>query len=181
MRKVISNTQVEQTFFICGRNRVVLNPKEGPHYYEMEKKYKIEENMRKLGLEYAIQGETCGPKINGNKMKLKENDFFVFNIYDIKQRDYLSWTHVLEVCKTLGLKTVEPVDTNYIASFGYKFDGVMTKELANSSVLLSIAEKLEYIKGVIAEGFVIKTDYGIGFPRTSLKVISNKFLIKYNL
>jgi len=46
---------------------------------------------------------------------------------------------------------------------------------------LTIAEDLEYSKGVIAEGFVVKTNYGPNYPRTSLKVISNKFLLKYNL
>lgn len=172
----------ELVFVMCGRNKTVVDPKkDGSHYFEMEKKYNIKEKMLKLGLEIAIQGETCGPKINGNKMKLQKNDFFVFNIYDIQEQAYVSWDRVLEICKLLELKTVDPVETAYLKIKGFDFDGTMTKELADCKTLLTIAEDLEYSKGVIAEGFVVKTNYGPNYPCTSLKVISNKFLLKYNL
>jgi len=52
---------------------------------------------------------------------------------------------------------------------------------SDKSILLQIASKLVYSKGVLTEGMVIKTDYGKDHPRHSFKVISNEFLLKHGL
>jgi len=45
--------------------------------------------------------------------------------------------------------------------------------------LMGLAESLEYLPGVPAEGIVVKTDQGRDCARHSFKVISNKFLQKF--
>lgn len=166
---------------IAGRNRIVINEKDGAHYFQVEKKYNILENLLKLDKEYAIQGETVGPKINGNRMKLKEYDFYVFNIYDLEKGEYLDWNKVQEVCNILKIKTVNEVSQEYLKTLNINFDGIYTKEMTDVKLLLNIAENLEYSKDVIAEGYVIKTNSGKSEERVSFKVISNKYLMKYNL
>ena len=93
-------------FGVCSRNNklgLVLDEKgepTGPHggaYWKIAKKYNLEETLPKLcdqaienKLNIAIQGEIVGPGIQGNKYKLTEYEFFVFKIYNIDKREYVS-------------------------------------------------------------------------------------------
>ena len=158
------------TFVVCGRNYVITNEPGPSCYWEMANKYNLAEKMAKLGRNLAIQGETIGVKINGNRMKIKETDFAVFNIFDIDYAYYLSWDEVEKLCNTLGLKTVFVL-----------YKGKLKKEWQSVESLLGYANSLEYSKGVAAEGFVLKTNYGTERPRISFKVISNEYLAKYGL
>lgn len=68
-------------FGVCSRN---LEMKEGDTvYWQIAKKYEIEDKLRKIGKNIAIQGEIVGPGIRKNKYKLTEKRFFVFNLFDI--------------------------------------------------------------------------------------------------
>src|SRR5690606_10301758 len=138
------------------------------HYFAIEQKFNIKEKMIRYGRNIAIQGETVGPKIGLNKLGLKEYDFRVFNIYDIEQKCYLPWDDVLTVTNHLGLNTVPVI-----------FHGICDESMLTREYLMSMAEGLEYLPGIPAEGIVVKTDSGKDHARYSFKVISNKFLQKF--
>lgn len=173
-------------FIICGRNRgmkplsKVQNSEQTididktvnkiSHYYEMEKLYDLENKMTAYGKNIAIQGEIIGPRINGNRHNMKSNDYYVFNIFDIDKQIYMSFDDVENVCNILGLKTVKVV-----------YKGVMKPEWLDMKAILDIASSQRYDSGNIAEGVVVKTNYGAEMPRTSFKAISNEYLLKYNL
>jgi RNA ligase (TIGR02306 family) len=155
---------------VCGRNYILEeNSANSAPYFAMEKKYDLSHKMRAYGRNIAIQAEIVGPKINGNKMKLKEIDLEVFNVYDIDERCYLRWEEVETICKDLGLKTVPVL-----------FRGPFPQELASVKALLDMANRLEYAPKICAEGMVCKTNQGKEFPRHSFKVISNTFLLKHD-
>ena len=137
------------------------------HYFAMLDKFDIENKMRSLNMNIAIQGEIVGPKINGNKMKLKDYDFKVFNIWDIDNKRYLDWEVVEQITNTIGLNKVPVI-----------YKGSLSPELASVKSLLQLAETIEYDKGVPAEGIVIKTNNNEN--RQSFKAISNKYLLKNN-
>lgn len=161
----------DDQFFICSRNHILLQEgKDNHHYFAMEKKYNVGEGMKRLGRNIAIQGETVGPKINGNKMRLNELRFEVFNIWDIDESCYLAWEQCEEICKQLNLLMVPVL-----------YRGPFPAELGSVAALLDMANKLEYSDGVLAEGMVVKSNYGKEFPRCSFKVISNAFLLKHSL
>lgn len=64
---------------VCSRNLTITDPT-NPMY-----KYVLDNKLDKLGLKsLAIQGEFCGPKINGNKLNLKSFQFYVFNVKDLE-------------------------------------------------------------------------------------------------
>jgi len=161
-------------FIICGRNRSLLTKtKETFHYFEIEEKYNLKENMLKYGKNIAIQGETIGPKINKNRHKMKNLEFYVFNIFDIDKQYYLNWEEVEKISSILQLKIVPAI-----------YKGIMKKEWLSVKNLLELSDEQKYNNGdtpVFAEGIVIKSNYGFGFPRTSFKVISNNYLIKHKL
>ena len=165
-------TEKREEFKICGRNFWLENrDKSTEHYFAIAERYGIKEGMEKLGKNLAIQGEIVGDKINNNRLKypIKSIDFFVFNIYDIDNSKYLLWEEIVEICDILKLKTVPVV-----------YQGLFKDEWTSVENLISLSNSQEYSPGVYAEGIVLKSNSSL-FPRFSCKVISNNYLLKYNL
>ena len=158
-------------FMICGRNNTLLKEaSDTTHYFEIATRYGLQDSLPKLGRNIALQGEIIGPKINGNRHKVSSIEYYVFNVYDIDSNSYLSYDEVLKITTQLGLKTVSLV-----------YKGLMKPEWLSVKALLQLADEQKYDGGHCAEGVVLKTDDGIGHPRTSCKVISNAYLLKYKL
>jgi len=152
-------------FYICGRNWILLKGAGNEHYYGMVKKYDIEKKMRENKCNLAIQGEVIGPKINGNRMNVKENDFKVFNIYDIDAHGYCDHDEIKKITADLGLNMVPVL-----------FDGILKDEDLTIKYFITMADSLDYMKGFPAEGVVVKTpDRGVSF-----KVKGPRFLAKYD-
>lgn len=146
------------------------------HYFKIAKRYKLQENMAKLGMNIALRGEIVGPKINKNRMKLKDLDYFVYNIYDIDRKKHLVWSEVKRISALLGLKVVQVI-----------YEGPFMKEWTSMEYLLAWAAKQTYGvddngKIIKAEGLVIKTDYDEHEqPRSSFKVISNDYILEHGI
>lgn len=170
---IYSKNELENKFLVCSRNNIVdyaenSELKDRCHYYEMNAKYQIEEKMKMLNKNIAIQGEICGPKINCNRLKMTENDLYVFNIYDIDNNKYLIWDDVLKITTLFGLKTVDVL-----------FCGKIKEEYLDLKNLILLADSQTYNNNEVCEGIVVKTDdYD---ERTSFKVISNNYLLKYKI
>jgi len=156
-------------FFVCGRRFVWETPDAcNSHYFQVKDAFDVENKMKCLGRNIAVQGEIVGGKINGNRLKLKERDFRVFNIYDIDNQFYLGWKDVLEICERLGIHSVPVV-----------YQGPADHLELSTDAFLELASKQTYAKGELAEGIVVKTNDGCDHPRVSFKVISNKYLLKH--
>lgn len=184
---------VTKMFDVCGRNFILTQP-EGEqgigHYFHVAEKYKVKENLMKFCVDnerqLAIQGEVVGPKINGNKLKLTEYLYRVFNIYDIERNKYLLNNEVLDICKELGLETVPELWSgladNFSGTNSVKLIDMIKSDENNGTrsaigMFLNYADTIEYNQGEVAEGIVVKTCDTNG-QRISFKVISNKFLLK---
>src|SRR4030042_985712 len=128
-------------------------------YWKIAEKYRIEEKLRDIGRNIAIQGEICGPSIQKNRLGLKENQLFVFDIYDIDKKKYCDYHEQVEICKTIGLDLVKE---EAVTSF--------TWETVDD--ILDFA-KGKYESGHNREGIVIRT---LGENRTSFKAINNDYL-----
>ncbi len=177
-------------FSVCGRNFTWLegNLNSG-HYFHIEKKYKVGENMTALARNIGIQGEVIGPKVNGNKMNLTELDFEVFNIFDIDTKQYLDYDQVSQICATLKLKQVPLLYSGKTEDLPLIVDNVKTTFGALSvdmeanikrilAGFIEMSNNLDYAKNIPAEGLVTKTnDNG---RRISFKVISNRFSLKHS-
>lgn len=72
------------TFRVCSRN-LELKDTESNVHWQMARKYNLREKMI-CGT--AIQGEICGPGIQGNPMGLNEVKLFVFNYKDLDTGKY---------------------------------------------------------------------------------------------
>jgi hypothetical protein len=159
-------------FSMCSRNcKLDEEPDSNTaHYFHIKDKFNIQNSIAMLGKNIAIQGEIVGGKVNGNRLKLTTYDFRVFNVYDIDTQSYLNWNDITNICQTLKLNTVPLIYIGNSNDIGF--------ELTVDS-FLNLAKKQLYLKGVLAEGIVIKTDDSE--QRFSFKVISNEYLLKHDL
>ena len=94
---------VDDEFYICSRNTRVNS---GP-YLQIAKKYKIEEKLKSFNKQYAIQGECYGPNIIKNFLGVKEVEFVVFTIKDLKNNRYLDMQELIDLCVKMELPMVK--------------------------------------------------------------------------
>ena len=126
----------------------------------------------KLGLEnIAIQGEIIGPKIQGNKYGLKENRFYVYDIFDANKNCYLECEHRRQFTKALGLNHV-PVINNRGFYYGATLEEFL--EMADGESMIGLHPLREGLVFKKREERPVSTEANI----QSFKVISNKFLLK---
>jgi RNA ligase (TIGR02306 family) len=138
-------------------------------YWDIARKYNIPEILKNYIHNIAIQGEIAGPNIQGNKLGLKEQELFVFNVYDIDEKRYFTYEELMEFCSLNDLVTVPVLQEN-----------VLFKDMTIDK-FLELAEG-KYPNGSPQEGIVIRSMNEVYSHtlkgRLSFKVISNTFLLK---
>ena len=160
-------------FYVLSRNvRQADEKQECYHdhniYWDMAFKYDVENKLRKYMDEHpeltyvCIQGESVG-SVQGNPLKLKEDDFYVFNFIDSKNGrwDSLNGCDHMEF---LGFKWVPILDTNFIMPT----DMEEFKQMATAPSVVN--------PNVMREGIVLR-DPTNDF---SFKNVSREYLMKHN-
>lgn len=109
----------------------------------------------------ALQGEVMGPGIQGNREGFKEHRFFVFDIFDIYEHEYLPPYARRNYCARTEIEHVPVIGEDWAAP-GSVEEGLALAEGP------SITHK-------IREGLVWKCNDD---PSFSFKTISNRFLLK---
>jgi tRNA-binding EMAP/Myf-like protein len=153
---------------LCSRNLELKLDDDTNHFVRTFKDLDIETKLTKIsealgGRAIAIQGELMGPGVQGNREGLAKHAFYVFDIFDIEQREHLCPMTTHALAQSVGLDHVPQI---VVAEFG---------EDISVDYFLNYAERPS-INHKIAEGVVFKA-VGEG-PRYSFKVISNTFLLK---
>jgi hypothetical protein len=149
------------SYGVCSRNFQLLKDDSGV-YWDTFKRYNIKgwltERLKTCKSHVVIQGEILSTKVQGNKYKVKKNEFYVFDIY-------------------LDNKRLSPVDI-------YNISGLCSVPLLETDYRLpsTIKELVQYAKGnsVISdtsrEGVVIRSIE----KNISFKVINPDFLLQYD-
>lgn len=75
---------------VCSRNINLKLDQEGNTFVDVAKSSGIIDVISKIGMNIAVQGELCGPGIQGNIHGLDKPEIFVFDIWDIDSQTYLS-------------------------------------------------------------------------------------------
>ncbi len=157
-------------FFACSRNRIV---KSGDNvYWEMAKKYDLE---NKLPEDMAIQGEICGPGIQKNRLRLKEKDLFVFDVFDIKARTYCDLSSIQMFCSNNGLKAVpieRIVNTDELNQLDWSLDSWL-----NLAKGYYAGTKI-HREGIVVRPTTMMRSNRLHGNKLSFKVINNDYLLK---
>lgn len=160
-------------FYVCSRNRRVLSDKTEVYmgndniYWLMADKYKIEEvlkdylNKNKNLTWVCIQGESFGPKWQGNPLKMAELDFRAFNFItsDKGRSGSLDGRTILA---EYGIQWVPIIYTDYVLPDTVK----ELLEQATGPATLN--------PNVLREGWVIRSQDG----KISFKAVSPEYLMK---
>ena len=162
----------EGLFRVCSRN-LELRETEGNAFWQVARNYRLEEVMHEQDVEYAIQGEVCGPGIQGNPMKLKSLSLFVFLIKDLTSDKWLPWEDTVEFCNTHSIPLVEEL-----------FKIAHYHDLPRWDELQAIANNTKYDNGKTnAEGLVLRTTTPIhskvlGKAWWSVKIMNEPYDVK---
>ena len=158
-------------FKVCSRN-LELKETEGNAFWQVAKKYKLEEALSFGGAEMAIQGEVCGPGIQANPMKLKELTFFAFLLRDVKNHQWKDWDFTRMFCELHKIPTVEVLHRFNSYSF------------PSNEELQKMANDAKYDFGrTNAEGIVVRPvapikSYALQKDWWSLKVMNQPYDMK---
>ena len=162
---------------VCSRNMELLESDENTLWI-VGRALDMENKLRSLNGNFALQGELIGENIQSNKLKLKGQTVLFFNIFDINKSEYLPFELFIKVTGDLGLKTVPLIETDYILPNSIE-------EIIKKSVRKSLV-----VPDVWAEGIVIRplreirdfqlNDEGLVHGRVSFKAVNPEFLIKYS-
>lgn len=137
-------------------------------YWDMVFKYDVENKLRQYledhpNLTYVcVQGESVG-SVQGNPLKLAEDDFYAFNFIDSINGRWPSDIASVEVKNKLGIKWVPILDTNFMMPT----DMEEFKQMATAKSVVNPA--------VMREGIVLRdptTDF-------SFKNVSREYLLKH--
>ena len=156
-------------YYVCSRNvRQKDRDQECYHesniYWELEDKYHIEEHLKEYlnmfpSIKWVcIQGEGVG-NVQGNPLKLKENDLYVFNLKDSARGRYSSETGK-ELIEGWGIKWVPIIGEVQMPNTMEEL-----KALADGPSTIN--------PDVLREGFVYRSLDG----QDSFKNVSNQFLL----
>lgn len=126
----------------------------------------IEKNMEGT-CGYVVQGELIGPGIAKNKYMLDELRFYVYKIYDIANRKYVSPEMRRQMCAMKKFNHVPVIDEDFVID--HSFDPI-------DSILKLADGKSEIKSKVLREGLVFQSLTS----DKQFKAISNNFLIKHD-
>ncbi len=156
-------------FGVCSRNLELLEDDENS-LWKVARELDLENKLRALNKNYALQAEIVGEGIQKNTLKLRGQTVFFFNIFDIDAYKYLDFKDFMPLIEKLKLKAVPIVEEEYI------LDNDIDKY-----VEMSIRKSLINPQGW-CEGIVIRshTEQFIKGERFSFKAINPKFLLKYD-
>lgn len=166
-----------QELMVCSRNLVRKRPDNlsvCPYWY-IAAKYNIEEKL-KQNPHLAVQGEICGPNIQRNLLGLKDLDLFVFNVVDIRNRSFMGWNNMVDICKNiLGLSHVplEEIGDSFSCE---NIKAILTKAQGTYEKTKNPREGL-VIRS--ANGGIQRIPLGIQQSYISFKAINNDYLLKY--
>ena len=134
----------------------------------------IFKGLKMLGKNLAIQGEIIGEGIQGNKDKINGQSFYIYDIFDIDQKRYLT------VNERVALLISTKQDYLDISLFHIPIHelGVKLSEFNTLEDLLKYADG-KSLNSEIREGLVFKSMSLVNGRPISFKVISNEFLLKY--
>lgn len=151
---------IDGVFGVCSRN-LDLKESEGNSFWKVARELNLENKMRILGDNIAIQGELIGEGIQKNPYGVKGQKFYVFDMYDIKVGEYLKPEDCRINAEQLDLDHCPVI--NAVATTPESIDELLS--MAEGKSLLN--NKTE------REGLVFKARDG----SFSFKAISNLFLL----
>ena len=163
-------------FGVCSRNLELLEDNENS-FWKVAKEYDIEQKLRSVGKNIAIQGELVGEGIQGNKLKIKGQKVYFFNAFDINKFEYLNFFDFNEMLAKIELPIVPIIALDY--ELENDIDATIRMATIKSQILNDV-----WAEGIVIRPYIEKLDFILSNMqfhngRVSFKAINPEFLLKY--
>ena len=162
-------------FGACSRNLELIETPDNT-IWKMARLLKIEEKLKGLGYNVAVQGELIGPGIQKNNLKIPERAVLFFNAFDIDKFRYLNFSEFVNFYEQIGLPTVP------IIQKGYELEDSIDA-LVEKSKGFSILNEKVMREGIVIrpfeEGFDMQMASGFGNGRLTFKAVNPEYLLKF--
>jgi hypothetical protein len=135
----------------------------------------------------CLQGELCGPSIQDNKYRLDSLTYFLFGIFDSDKKTYFTPQELIDTYNLLqdaNLKIliapqlVLPRDNKTIKDIGLTIEDWLNYADSRSKYNSNTWNEGIVVRSLDNKPYAVK---GMEGGRFSFKVVSNKFLLQYNL
>jgi RNA ligase (TIGR02306 family) len=155
-------------FGVCSRNLELLETPENS-LWKVARTLQVEEKLRALGGNHALQGEIVGEGIQGNLYKLRGQTVFFFNVFDIDHYRFYDFESFETTLTAMNLPAVPVLDRAY----GLVNDIPSLVQLGTGTSTLYKVER---------EGVVIRplNEQRDSIGRVSFKAINPEFLLKHD-
>jgi RNA ligase (TIGR02306 family) len=141
------------------------------HVWRLAERYQLSD---RIPINFAVQGEICGPGIQKNRLGLDKVDLFVFNVYDLRAAAFLSFQEFRAFCEVRSLRTV-PIQCIVRGEEAATFEHSLEKWLeAARGFYVGSKQRRE---GIVIRPLIEQPSVTLG-GRLSFKVINNDFLLK---
>jgi RNA ligase (TIGR02306 family) len=145
--------RMDEDYGVCSRN-LSLRETEGNTFWAVARRRALLEILAADGRNLALQGELCGPGIQSNPHKLGDHQFFLFDVYLIDEKRYMTPTERI--------------------LFAAKHHVQHAPVIERAFKLLPRPELMAMADATKLEGIVLKSET----EAFSFKVISNDYLLK---
>jgi RNA ligase (TIGR02306 family) len=155
-------------FGVCSRNLELLEDDDNT-LWKLAHAMELEQKLRSLGGNYALQGEIIGEGINGNKLRLRGQTVRFFNLFDIDRYSYAHFAELQSMLDQLDL----PLAPVLVEIFALPNDIPALVDMATRRSVIT--------PEVWAEGIVVRPlkERLFAGERVSFKVINPEFLLKF--
>ncbi len=153
---------------VCSRN-LDLKPNADNSLWRAANKYNLPAKLVGIGRNIAVQGELVGNGIQGNIYQMRDQDFLVYDIYDIDAGRYFTPAERKALTAELGL--------NHCPVLAY------AARLTDTLGLTDLEQVLKFAEGKSVMGMIGCEREGLVFKcherSVSFKAISNRYLLKH--
>lgn len=163
-------------FGVCSKNLELIEDSTNS-FWKVAREMELEQKIRSLGKNFALQGELIGESIQSNKLRLRGQTVRFFNAFDIDAHSYLSFHELKSLLEQLELPMVPVLSEHY------------TLESSIDAIVNMAVVKSRIATDVWAEGIVIRplTETCNSFlanekmqgGRFTFKAINPEFLLKF--
>lgn len=163
-------------FGVCSRNLELLEDSENS-FWKFARLLDIENKLRSLDGNYALQGELVGEGVQGNKLRLRGQTVLFFNVFDIDKFEYLPFDDFIKLINELQLNTVPVVSTDYL--LGNDINSIIVDSVRKSLITPDV-----WAEGIVIRPLMEKIDLLLSVEnfingRVSFKAVNPEFLLKY--
>jgi RNA ligase (TIGR02306 family) len=137
--------------------------------WKVARTLQVEEKLRALGGNHALQGEIVGEGIQGNLYKLRGQTVFFFNVFDIDHYRFYDFESFETTLAAMNLPAVPVLDRAYAL-------------VNNIPSLVQLGTGTSTLYNVEREGVVIRplNEQRDSIGRVSFKAINPEFLLKHD-